>query len=72
MEKDTTPAPAGKPCSAPPAHRVGSTVIFKYEGNLRARVEGYEEVDGVAWLACRASLDFLVPPASVVGVEPEE
>ena len=72
MEKDITPAQPGKPCSASPAPSVGDTVIFKYEGNLRARVEGYEVVEGVAWLKCRADLEFLVPPANMVGVEPEE
>ena len=72
MKKDTTPLRRGKPCPAWPAHRVGDTVIFKYEGNLRARVEGYEEVNGEAWLKCRADLDFLILPVNLVGVEPEE
>lgn len=62
----------GKPSPAPPAYRVGDEIIFKFEGNLRARVEGYEVVGGRVWLAARASLAFLVPPSQVVGVEREE
>jgi hypothetical protein len=51
---------------------VGDEVIFKFEGNLRARVEGYEIVDGKPWLVTRALLGFKVPFSKVVGVEREE
>jgi hypothetical protein len=75
-QDSTTPGssvPGGETASpAPPALRVGDTLIFKYEGNLRAQVLGFEDVEGVMWLQCRASLDFLVPPCQIVGVEPKE
>lgn len=58
--------------SARPVHRVGDEVVFKYEGNLRARVEGYGVVDGRVWLELRARYGFLVPPSHVVGVEGED
>jgi hypothetical protein len=72
-----TPLPAGREGeadrpSAPPALSVGDTIVFKYEGNLRAKFTGYETVGEEQWLSCRASLDFLVPPSQVVGVQPEE
>lgn len=72
MNKDTIPPRRGKSSLAQPAYRVGDTVVFKYEGNVRATVEGRENVGGELWLKCRADLDFLVPPANVVGFEPEE
>jgi hypothetical protein len=50
---------------------VGDEIVFKYEGNLRARVAGFEEVGGRVWLDARARLRFLVPPSLVVGVERE-
>jgi hypothetical protein len=53
------------------SYRAGDTVVFKYEGNVRATVEGYELVDGRLWLRCRATLDFEVPASQVVGVERE-
>ena len=53
-KKDSTPAPQGKPCSVSPIYRVGETIVFKFEGNIRARVEGYEIIDGKAWLDVRA------------------
>ena len=71
MEEEATPSSEGEVCLVSPACRVGDTVIFKYEGNVRARVEGCEIVDGRAWLRCRAALDFEVPASQVVGVEPE-
>ena len=55
-----------------PSYRVGDEIIFKFEGNLRARVVGYEMVAGSLWLDCRARFGFLVPAAQVVGVEREE
>lgn len=71
MKKNSTPSNEGKPCPAPPPYQVGDEIIFKYEGNLRARVEGYEIVDGQVRLDCRASHSFLVPLSQVVGVEQE-
>ena len=70
MEEETKPS-EGYVCPASPAYRAGETIIFKYEGNVRARVEGCELVDGRVWLRCRAVLDFEVPASQVVGVEPE-
>ena len=57
----------------PAAHTYspGDTIVFGYEGNLRARVEGFEVVAGPVWLRCRALLDFEVPLSQVVCVEPE-
>jgi hypothetical protein len=72
MNKDITPPRRGKPRLAHTAYRVGDTVVFKYEGNVRARVEGQENVGGEPWIKCRAEVDFLVPPTKVVGFEPEE
>lgn len=72
MDKNNTPTHQGKPYPTRPIYRVGDTVIFKFEGNLRARVEGYEIVGGRVRLDCRALLGFLVPYSQVVGVEPEE
>ncbi|MBC7933537.1 MAG: hypothetical protein H7Z38_23500 [Rubrivivax sp.] len=60
------------PAFEPPIYLVGDTIIFKYEGNLRARVEGYEVVDGKTWLDARAFLGFKVPFSLVVGVERAE
>jgi len=54
-------------------YRVGDTVVFKYEGNVRARVEGHQVIDGKVWLETRAAdMSFLVPAYQVVGVEPKE
>lgn len=54
-----------------PIYRVGDEIVFAYEGNLRAQVEGYEIVDGKPWLVTRALLYFKVPFSKVVGVERE-
>ena len=70
MEEETKPS-KGYVCSTSPDYRAGDVVIFKYEGNVRARVEGCEVRGGRAWLRCRAVLDFEVPASQVVGVEPE-
>jgi len=70
MEEDTKPS-KGHVCPASPAYCVGDTVIFKYEANVRARVEGCEVRGGRAWLRVRAELYFEVPASQVVGVEPE-
>lgn len=69
MKEDTTPAPQGN--TATPAVRVGDEIIFKFEGNLRARVEASAEVDGEVWFEAQASLNFTVPLSLVVGIEKE-
>lgn len=51
MKKDSTPSGEGKLCSVSPVYRVGDTIIFKFEGNIRATVEGCEIIDGGVWLA---------------------
>ena len=71
MKKDE-PSGEGGPCTVSPIYRTGDTVVFKYEGNVRARVEGYEVVEGRVWLECRALLCFTVPQSRVVGMEREE
>lgn len=71
MEEETKPS-EGYVCPASPAYRAGETIIFKYEGNVRARVEGCKVRGGRAWLRVRAELYFEVPASQVVGVEPEE
>jgi hypothetical protein len=70
MKKDK-PSNEGGPRPVSPVYRVGDTVVFKYEGNIRARVEGYEVVEGKVWLECRALLSFTMPQSRVVGVERE-
>ena len=74
-KQNTTPAPGSArraaETAARPAYRVGDVIVFKFEGNLRARVAGFEEVGGRVWLDARARLRFLVPPSLVVGVERE-
>lgn len=71
MGEHITPAQQGEPHTVTSLCRVGDEVTFKFEGNLRARVEGYEVVDGKLRLDCRASLCFLVPHSLVVSVERE-
>ena len=75
-KQNTTPPPetaARENEAGPrPIYRVGDEIVFAYEGNLRARVEGYEIVDGKPWLVTRALLCFKVPFSKVVGVEREE
>lgn len=70
--RDDTPSDEGGPRPVSPIYRVGDEIIFKFEGNLRARVVGYENVGGELRLNCRASHAFLVPLSQIVGVEPEE
>lgn len=69
--RDDAPSDEGGPRPVSPIYRVGDEIIFKFEGNLRARVAGYESVDGQVRLDCRATLHFLVPLSHVVGIEPE-
>jgi hypothetical protein len=71
MEEELTPSEEGKLRLVSPICRVGDTVVFKFEGNIRAVVEGYEVVDGRVWLECRALLEFKVPSSDVIAVEPE-
>jgi hypothetical protein len=56
-----------------PLYRPGETIVFKYEGNVRAEVVGHEIVGGKLWVEARAAeLTFLVPAHMVVGTEPKE
>jgi hypothetical protein len=72
MDEELTPSDEGEVCPVSPIYQVGETVVFKYEGNVRALVEGYELLGGKVRLRCRAEISFLVPPSQVVGVEREE
>ena len=72
MKKNNTPARRGKLRPVSHTYRVGDEIIFKFEGNRRARVEGHEVIDGKLWLVTRACLEFTVPVSLVVGVEREE
>lgn len=69
--KDSTQSEEEKTYTVTPLCRVGDEVVFRFEGNLRARVEGFEVVGGRVRLDCRASLAFLVPHSAVVAVERE-
>lgn len=74
-EKHTTPPPADdgredEPATSP-SYRVGDEIVFKYEGNVRASVEGYELLGGKVRLRARASLVFLLPSSQVIAVESE-
>jgi hypothetical protein len=71
MEEELTPSDGGEVCPVSPTYRAGDTVVFKYEGNVRATVEAHELVGGRVWLRCRAALDFEVPASHVVAVERE-
>jgi len=71
MEEELTPSDEGYVCPVSPICRAGDTVVFKYEGNVRARVEGREVVGGRVWVRCRAELEFEVPASQVVAVERE-
>lgn len=52
-----------------PIYREGDEITFKYEGNVRATVEGFEVIGGKMWLVARASLEFKVPASQVVRAE---
>ena len=71
MEEEVTPSDEGQLCPVSTIYRLGETIIFKYEGNVRATVEGHEIVGGKLRLRCRAEVSFLVPASQVVGVESE-
>jgi hypothetical protein len=57
--------------SPPTLYHLGDEIIFKYEGNIRARVVGFETVRGESWPVTRATLEFTIPPSLIVGVEGE-
>jgi hypothetical protein len=71
MEEELTPSDEGEVCPVTPIYRAGDTIVFKYEGNVRATVEGSEVVGGRVWLRCRAELHFEVPASQIVAVERE-
>ncbi len=71
MEEELTPSDGGEVCPVSPIYRAGDTVVFKYEGNVRATVEGCELEDGRLRLRCRAEVSFLVPASQVIAVERE-
>ena len=48
-----------------PIYRLGDTVVFKYEGNMRARVTGHRVMYGRVWVEAQAA-------SQVVCVEPRE
>lgn len=70
MQEDTTPAEQVSTVS--PIIRVGEIIIFKFEGNLRAQVIGYEIIGDKVWLDARVCLGFKVPFSQVIAVESEE
>jgi hypothetical protein len=55
--------------SVVPIYRPGDEITFKYEGNVRATVEGSEVIGGKTWLVARASLEFKVPASQVLRAE---
>jgi hypothetical protein len=70
MAEDSTSASEGK---VSPLYQLGDTIVFKYEGNVRAEVTGHQIVGGKLWVEARAAeLTFLVPAHIVVGTEPKE
>jgi hypothetical protein len=70
MAEDNISLQQGKVC---PLYRVGDTVVFKYEGNVRTSVTRHQIIGGKVWLEARtADISFLVPAHQVVAVEPEE
>ena len=76
-KQNTTPPPASagrvEGTSTPAVYRIGDVIVFKYEGNVRAKVTGHQVISGREWVEARAAdIEFLVPAHQVVGVEPEE
>jgi hypothetical protein len=70
MAEDSTGVSGGK---VSPLYRTGDTIVFKYEGNVRAEVTGHQILGGKVWVEARAAdLTFLVPVQHVVGTEPKE
>ena len=69
MNKDNIPGPRG---GIPFTNvRPGDTIIFKYEGNVRATVEAYEVVNDQVWLDAQTSIEFKIPLSQVLWVEKE-
>ena len=69
-DNSTALPPRGK---VSPLYREGDTIIFKYEGNVRACVTGHRLMDGKVWLEADAEpLSFVVPASQIIGVEPRE
>jgi len=68
MPDDNTRGTRDTPPVAP-IYRAGDEITFKYEGNIRATVEGSEVVGGKTWLVARATLEFKVPASQVVRAE---
>lgn len=70
MAENSTSVSTGK---VSPLYRPGETIVFKYEGNVRAEVTGYQVLGRKVWLEARtADLTFLVPAHAVVSIEPKE
>ena len=70
MAEDSTSVSSGK---VSPLYRPGDTIVFKYEGNVRAEVTGHQVLGGKVWLEARAAeLTFLIPAHAIVGVESKE
>jgi hypothetical protein len=68
-EDSTTP----RECNVSSIYRAGDTIVFKYEGNMRACVTGHRLIDGRVWIeADAASVNFLIPASQIIGVEPRE
>jgi hypothetical protein len=71
MAENSIPAPRGGKVSS--LYRLGDTIVFKYEGNVRARVTGHQVIGGKVWIEAHAAdISFLIPVNHVVGVEPKE
>ncbi len=70
-EEHTIPPPGDAGREEEPAYHIGDEIVFKYEGNVRAKVEGYELIGDKWRLRARATVLFLVPPSQVVAVERE-
>ncbi len=66
MEEELTPSDGGEVCPVTPIYRAGDTVVVKYEGNVRATVEGSEVVGGRVWLRCCAELTLEVPASQAM------
>ena len=71
MPDDNTRGTRDTPPVAP-IYRPGDEITFKYEGNIRATVEGSEVIGGKTWLVARATLEFKVPASQVVRAERPE
>ena len=70
MTEDSTTKPGG---NVSLIYRAGDTAVFKYEGNMRARVTGSRVMYGRVWVEAQAaSVSFLIPASQVVCVEPRE